>query len=126
CRQTTPGAVAHPSDQSTAMDELELLDWKRRIFALYAEVRASADPEAAWRRWREARDSLFRSHPQSPLPTETRAAFGGLPYFDYDPSVRVLAEVERADGAQLAIGSSGVEPVLFRHFATSRFDLSGA
>jgi uncharacterized protein (DUF1684 family) len=107
------------------VDELELLDWKRRVFALYAEVRASADPEAAWRHWRESRDALFRSHPQSPLPPENRAASPGLPYFDYDPSVRVLAEVEPADGAQLAIGSSGVEPVLFRHFGTARFDLSG-
>jgi uncharacterized protein len=108
------------------MDELELLDWKRRIFGLYAEVREASDAEAAWRRWREARDALFRDHRQSPLPAEKRAAFGGLPYFDYDPSVRVLAEVEPADGAELAIGSSGVEPVLFRHFATARFDLSGA
>jgi uncharacterized protein (DUF1684 family) len=107
------------------VDELELLDWKRRIFALYAEVRARADPEAAWRRWREERDALFRSHPQSPLPPGNRAAFAGLPYFDYNPALRALAEVEPADGAQLAIGSSGMEPVLFRHFATARFDLSG-
>ena len=31
--------------------ELELLDWKRRIFDLYAEVRAS-EPRAGWERWR--------------------------------------------------------------------------
>jgi len=35
------------------VDELTLLDWKRRIFALYAEVRAADDPESAWQRWRE-------------------------------------------------------------------------
>ncbi len=89
------------------MDELELLDWKRQVFGLYAEVRAAPDPEAAWRRWREARDGLLRGHPQSPLPPELRAEFVGLPYFDYDPALRVLADVEPADGAQLAIGSSG-------------------
>ena len=49
------------------MDELELLDWKRRVFALYANVRASRSAEAAWHEWREARDTLFRGHPQSPL-----------------------------------------------------------
>jgi uncharacterized protein len=103
--------------------ELELLDWKRRVFALYAEVRAASDPEAAWRRWRDVRDELFRDHPQSPLPPERRAGFGGLPFFDYDPALRVLADVEPADGTQLAIGSSGEEPVLFRHFGTARFDL---
>ena len=51
------------------MDELTLLDWKRRIFELYAAVRARSRPRArAWRHWREARDELFRSHPQTPVP----------------------------------------------------------
>jgi len=31
------------------VDELDLLDWKRRVFDLYAGVRASRDPQAAWR-----------------------------------------------------------------------------
>jgi uncharacterized protein (DUF1684 family) len=105
--------------------ELELLDWKRRIFGLYAEVREAPDAEAAWRRWREVRDELFRGHPQSPVPEESRADIGGLSYFDYDPALRVLADVEPADGAQLAIGSSGEEPVLFRHFANACFAFAG-
>ncbi len=108
------------------MDELELLDWKRRVFAVYAEVRAAAEPEAAWRRWRDVRDVLFRAHPQSPVPAEGRATFAGLPYFEYDPTLRVLAEAEPADGERRAIGSSGEEPILFRHFATARFELAGA
>jgi uncharacterized protein len=41
------------------VDELDLLDWKRRVFALYAEVRATADAEDAWSRWRAARDVSF-------------------------------------------------------------------
>ena len=76
------------------MDELDLLDWKRHVFALYAGVRAAADPELAWRGWRAARDELFRTHPQSPLPEQTRAGFTGLPYFDYGPAMRVLAEAQ--------------------------------
>ena len=40
------------------MDELTLLDWKRRIFALYAEVRAADDPESAWQRWCDVRSDL--------------------------------------------------------------------
>jgi len=79
------------------VDELDLLDWKRHVFALYAGVRASADPELAWRGWRAARDELFRTHPQSPLPEQTRAGFTGLPYFDYDPAMRVLAEAQPAE-----------------------------
>ena len=83
------------------MSELELLDWKRRIFELYAEVRRTADPRAAWQLWRDTRDDLFRTHPQSPLPPEQRDRFAGVPYFDYDPELRVLAEVEPAEPGRL-------------------------
>ena len=68
--------------EDSVSEMLDLLDWKRRVFALYAEVRAAADPERAWARWREARDELFRDHPQSPRP-----GFDGLAYFPYDPAL---------------------------------------
>ena len=103
------------------MDELDLLDWKRRIFALYAEVRAADDPEAAWRRWRDVRDELFATHPQTPLPPETRARFAGLPYFDYDPALRVVAEVEPAPLESREIATSGEHPYSFTRFGRARF-----
>jgi uncharacterized protein (DUF1684 family) len=59
----------------TVHDALDLLDWKRRIFALYEEVRASRDPEAAWNHWRETREELYRTHPQSPVPADRRARY---------------------------------------------------
>ena len=107
------------------MNELELLDWKRRIFALYADVRAAADPARAWVHWRAVRDELFAGHPQSPLPSETRAGFQGLPYFDYDPALRVLAEVEPAERERREIATSGEEPYAFTRFARARFELGG-
>jgi len=107
------------------MDELELLDWKRRIFALYADVRAASDPEQAWHRWRAVRDELFAGHPQSPLPPETRNGFRGLPYFDYDPSLRVLADVEPAPHERREIATSGEEPYAFMRFARALFELGG-
>jgi uncharacterized protein (DUF1684 family) len=113
------------ADAVPRVSELALLDWKRRVFALYADVRAAADKDDAWRRWRAARDALFRTHPQSPLPAERRAGFAGLPYFDHDPALRVLAEVEPVDGGLVSIGSSGTEPVLFRQIAAARFELAG-
>ena len=74
---------------------LDLLDYRRRVNELYAEVRAlrERDPRGAHRRWREARDELFRSHPQSALPTEGRSGFRGLPYHDYDPAFVFTAPV---------------------------------
>jgi hypothetical protein len=103
------------------VDELDLLDWKRRVFALYAEVRAAADPEAAWRHWRDVRDELFATHPQSPLPPELRERFTGLPYFDYDPALRVLAEVEPAPRERREIATSGEHPYSFTRFGRARF-----
>lgn len=65
-------------------ERLELLDWKRRVFALYESVRADPEPERAWTRRREVRDELFRTHAQTPLPEAS--SFSGLPYFAYNPS----------------------------------------
>jgi uncharacterized protein (DUF1684 family) len=86
-------------------DTLDLLDWRRRVSALYAEVRAAEDPEKAWRRWREVRDELFAKHPQSPMPAGTRHR---VTYFDYDPGCRVTAEIEAAEPQDMSLpGSAG-------------------
>jgi len=106
-------------------DVLTLLDWKRRVFALYASVRSAADPEAAWGLWRETRDELFRTHPQSPLPEKERRDFAGLEYFDYEPRLRVLADVTAAEQEPLQIGTSGDQSILFRRFAVAAFELAG-
>jgi uncharacterized protein len=105
---------------------MTLLDWKRRVFELYGEVRAEHEPERAWRHWREVRDQLFREHPQSPLPAEQRGGFDGLPYFDYDPALRVVGAVEPAERERREIATSGEEPYAFTRFARARFELGGA
>ena len=107
------------------MNELELLDWKRRIFELYAEVRAASDPEDAWRHWRVIRDELFRMHAQSPLTPEGRARFTALEYFPYDASLRVLADVEPAEDVVREIAGSAGSSTRFRRFGRARFELDG-
>jgi uncharacterized protein len=108
------------------MNELELLDWKRRIAELYADVRSSPDPEAAWAHWRTTRDELFRTHPQSPLEPDARTSFPGVPYFPYDRSRRVLAEVEPAEDEARQIAGSAGSSTTFRRFGRARFELDGA
>jgi uncharacterized protein len=103
----------------TAAQTLELLDWKRRVFSLYAAVRA-LPPEAGWALWRETRAELFRSHPQSPLPGYT-----GLVYYDYDPEARVLAKLEDVDAPPQAVETSGPDSMLFKPFALAHFTLRG-
>ena len=103
----------------TAADTLSLLDWKRHVFSLYAAVRA-LEPEAGWELWRETRDELFRSHPQSPQP-----GYAGLTYFDYNPEARVLAELEDLEVAATPLETSGPEPMLFKPFARAHLELRG-
>jgi len=106
-------------------DHLALLDWKRRVFEAYRGIRASADPRAAWQRWRAARDELFATHSQSPLPQEARDAFTGLAYFAYDPDARVLAEVEGRAPTPLEIATSDGASYRFTRFGAASFELGG-
>jgi uncharacterized protein (DUF1684 family) len=105
--------------------KLDLLDWKRRVFELYAEVRAEDDPVEARELWRVRRDELFRSHPQSPLADPTRVGFGGIAYFLYDPAWRLTAAVSQLPPVPVAIGSSGEGPITFTRFAEARFSAGG-
>ena len=97
--------------------ELELLDWKRRIFDLYAEVRA-CEPRAGWERWRAVRAELFRDHPQSPSP-----GYASLAYFDYDPGLRFVAEIEPMAEEVLEIPGSAGSLTRFRRFAQATLGL---
>ena len=104
------------------VDELDLLDWKRRVTELYADIRATSDPEAGRRRWYETRRGLFREHPQSPVPADERSSFGGPFVYDYDPAWRLLAELERTDEERLELPSSDGASMTFRRFARARGD----
>jgi uncharacterized protein (DUF1684 family) len=115
--------VAEPLRAGPALD---LLDWKRRVLALYAEVRSSSDPRTAWDRWREIRRELISSHPQSPIrDAARRAAFQGPFYFDHDPEARVLAEVEEAEPQRVVIEGSADGRFAFTRFGVARFELHG-
>lgn len=71
---------------------LTLTDWRRQVAALYAAVRAEADPAAGHRVWSEGRSELFRRHPDSPLPAGDPLRGTGLPVWPYDPAWRFEVE----------------------------------
>ena len=106
-------------------EHLELMDWRRRIAALYTAVRSAQDPARAWREWRTERDRLFREHPQSPLPVDARRDFTGLAYFDYDPGARVLGRLSDAPRERHEIPTSGISLMAFDRIATATFEVSG-
>jgi hypothetical protein len=80
--------------ETNDLDKLDLADWRRRVSDLYSTVRslATSDAEAAWERWRETREWLYREHPMSPVPAADRAAFRAR-HFAYDPALRFEAAV---------------------------------
>ena len=96
----------------------ELWDWRRRVNALYGEVQAAADPAAGWRLWRAERDRLFREHAQSPI--EDRAGFTALPFFDYDPALRLTAVLRTVEGAAFTVSAGGDGAMRLRPFAVTQ------
>jgi uncharacterized protein (DUF1684 family) len=91
--ETGPAHATEESTSTAVRDVITLADWRRRLYELYATVRATADAQQAWRLWRNRRDGLFRDHPQSPLSSSERDTFNGLPYFNYNPALRHLVEL---------------------------------
>ncbi len=91
---------------------LTLLGWRRRTAALYAAARAADDPELGWRAWRDGRDELFATHPDSPLSAEARRTFSGLPFAPYDAALRFEPVLEPAEPErrEVATASDGVVP----------------
>jgi uncharacterized protein (DUF1684 family) len=106
-------------------DVATLMDWRRRVFDLYRDVRADSDPERAWRHWCAVRDGLFATHPQSPVPPASRAGFAGARYFDYEPRLRLLGELVAAEPVELDISTSRWSSYRFTRFATVELRITG-
>jgi uncharacterized protein (DUF1684 family) len=103
---------------------LDLLDFRRRVGAMYSAIRSTDDRAAACAEFRQQRDALFRSHSQSALDDVQKAAFRGLPYYDYDPAFRVVARVDFNVEPQVfhvELGEDG--DLTYRRFGQVTFDL---
>ncbi|WP_189671385.1 DUF1684 domain-containing protein [Promicromonospora soli] len=112
--------MTHAAATSPVTTALQTADWRRRVFALYAGVRARAaeDPATAHAYWVAVRDELFATHPASPILPEDKPGFTGLSVTPYDPAWRLTAQVVPAepgpDGAprrlDVPTGTDGVVP----------------
>jgi hypothetical protein len=94
------------------MTALEIVDWRRRVFALYAQVREANDPATGHELWRSERDKLFATHPATAVLPEDRAEFSGLPVEPYDPAWRFEVEITPAEPRQMDVetGTDGIVP----------------
>jgi uncharacterized protein (DUF1684 family) len=95
---------------------LTLLDWRRRIAAMYTDVRSTheADPAGTLVRFRDAKDRVFREHPDTPLTGDRRESFGGLRYWAHDPDLRFVAAVEPLEPAPATATSISGEAFALR------------
>ena len=114
---------------TSTLGALQVADWRRRVFGLYAGVRQLSvrDPAAGHELWRSGRDDLFAGHPSSPLMPDDRAAFTGLTVAAYDPDWRFEVEVHRAEQPhriQVDTGTDGTVP--FDLVGTVRLPYLGA
>ncbi len=122
-------AAAYDAWMDAIADRGWLVDWRRRVAELYAEVRtaAAADPAAAWYTWRLEREALYRGHPQSPVPAGERDGFRAH-HWPYEDRLRWDLEPEAAPpstGVQpVILPNSGAESPAFDRVGSIRFELA--
>jgi uncharacterized protein (DUF1684 family) len=106
---------------------LELVDYRRRVAQIYAELRkASGDISSAWNRYRQAREELFYSHSQSALDSDQKKRFTGLPYFPYNPDLRLQVQVDsnvEPDIVEIQLQEDGITRL--KRFGRVDFELEG-
>src|SRR3954451_23877417 len=121
-----PLVAPAPPAATVTTPELHLLDYRRRVHALYARLRADPDRAHGFEAWVAERDELFARHPQSALPPERRESFGGLSYYPHDPCGRVLAEVVPAERRRHDVPSSDGATMSFERIGLGRFTFGDA
>jgi uncharacterized protein (DUF1684 family) len=103
---------------------LDVWDWRRRTFALYAAVRDEGDPAAAHARWTEGRNALLTEHPASPVPADLRATYPGAEVSAYDPAYRFVIPIDTAVEPETYAYETGTDGVV-SFSRLGRVDLGG-
>lgn len=102
-------------------DALDLWDYRRRVHDIYSRTR-QGDPGAdTWSVWVAERDELFATHPQSAI--EEKSSFAGLPYFPYDPGMRVTGRFDPIDDEGATLDHSGDGTTRFVKVGVVHFEI---
>jgi hypothetical protein len=109
------------SQATTIAGELELVEWRRRVAALYAAARAEPEPARAHALWRRGRDALMREHAESPLAPGDDLRRTGVPYWPYNPDLRFVLALDTqlegepvAEPVRLTLQTGGADTTVLR------------
>ena len=103
---------------------LDLQDYRRRVHEMYQPIRANGDDPSVWMKWRQTRDDLFRTHPQSALDETQKQNFKPLRYFEHNPAFRVMASLNtEVEPEVITINLDNDGEFRMRRFASVRFTL---
>jgi uncharacterized protein len=105
-----------------------LVEWREKVAAIYREVREAhgADAQAAWLRFCQRRNHLYKHHPCSALPEGAKARFHGFDYHAYNPQYCFDGQVDY-DVAELPLETETSEGTLsYRRIGVVRFPRRGA
>jgi uncharacterized protein len=104
---------------------LDLLDYRRRTFEMYRQIRKlGTSSTQAFTVFKKTRDDLFANHSQSALDDEQKKSFQGLGYYDYNPAYRVLAQLIPDEIQQeYTIDTGDDDTVTTRQIGTIEFKL---
>jgi hypothetical protein len=106
-------------EAAPARSRASLLDWRRQVADLYAELRRLPGAEG-WMHWRATRDRLFRDHPQSPLTPAGQTRHRGIACFPYDPALRfTVGLAPLAGGGKVAADGGRDGAIAMTPFATT-------
>ena len=113
---------------ASAFDPVAIADWRRRVAAMYADVRriAGTDPAAAHGVWVQQRDELFATHPASPLDVVASASFSGLTVAQYDPAFRFEVDIEPAGQQRMDVATATDGVVPFERIGTVQLGSLGS
>ena len=78
------------------------------------------------RRFREEKDAFFKSHPQSPLTPEQRAAFKSLTYYEPNPELELTVRVEPFEEQDVIhIQTTTGEQQAYKRYGRFTFEVEG-
>jgi uncharacterized protein len=109
---------------------LDLYDYRCRVAALYRERNqsflAGEDPVGILQRFRDGRDLLFASHPQSALDEEQKRHFQGLRYFPYNPAMRFTVDINTdIEAKRQAVAMNSQESMMMTTIGQVSFTVEG-